>query len=460
MSTTPPKTIVIVGGGFSGTATAIHLLRQAGNKAIRLIIIERAPEVGRGLAYAKTAYPYILNVPASRMSATSSDPDEFLRFARSVDPAARADDFLPRSLYGDYLMHCLSDAIAGAPPQVTVEHRQGDVVDVVPQPNLRLKAVVSTGGEIEADDVVLALGNPPPRRLPGEARMHEAMALPGARGLAATTDGAQLPILIVGTGLSMADIVCEAVHRHPDVRIHAISRHGLVPPSQTVFVQNAFHDAAGRLNAATGSIARIVAEVRSLVTEAARSGSDWREVITHVRHAAPGLWQSLPQPERRRFLRHVKSYWDVHRHRLPALVRSRIEALRGSGQLIVHAGRVVELVVGETSTRATWVNRGTGELEILDVATVFNCTGPDYNLTQTTDPLWQALRARGLVWIDELGLGLRTGPSCEVVPAAGFGNPGLYYIGPMLRADHWEATAVGELRAFAERIARHLTSGP
>jgi hypothetical protein len=36
----------------------------------------------------------------------------------------------------------------------------------------------------------------------------------------------------------------------------------------------------------------------------------------------------------------------------------------------------------------------------------------------------------------------------------------LYYLGPMLRADHWEATAATELRDHAERLAAHLADRP
>jgi 2-polyprenyl-6-methoxyphenol hydroxylase-like FAD-dependent oxidoreductase len=71
--------VVIVGAGFSGTALAINLLRNASAPlCIRLIDRE---QIARGVAYARRPFPYLLNVPAGRMSATVADPDEFLRRA-------------------------------------------------------------------------------------------------------------------------------------------------------------------------------------------------------------------------------------------------------------------------------------------------------------------------------------------------------------------------------------------
>ena len=55
-----PRTVVIVGAGFSGTAVAIHLLRLPHSAPLRIVLIERAPTAG-GLAYAIRERPYLLN---------------------------------------------------------------------------------------------------------------------------------------------------------------------------------------------------------------------------------------------------------------------------------------------------------------------------------------------------------------------------------------------------------------
>ena len=125
-----PRTIAIVGAGFSGTLVTVNLLRRPPVESTRIVLIERAPEVGRGVAYARRDYRYILNVPASRMSATSTAPDEFLEFARTRMPDATGQDFLPRDVYGDYLRELLGRLAARAPPSIRLELLRDSVTDI------------------------------------------------------------------------------------------------------------------------------------------------------------------------------------------------------------------------------------------------------------------------------------------------------------------------------------------
>jgi hypothetical protein len=55
-----------------------------------------------------------------------------------------------------------------------------------------------------------------------------------------------------------------------------------------------------------------------------------------------------------------------------------------------------------------------------------------------------------------LNLGLRTARYGACVDAQGRPSEHLFYLGPMLRAGHWEATAATELGAHAEQLAAHL----
>jgi uncharacterized NAD(P)/FAD-binding protein YdhS len=90
---------------------------------------------------------------------------------------------------------------------------------------------------------------------------------------------------------------------------------------------------------------------------------------------------------------------------------------------------------------------------------MINATGPDYALERSVDPLIHSLRALGLVSQDGLNLGLRTGPYGACVNTQGAASDRLFYLGPMLRAGHWEATAAAELRDHADRLAAHLAAG-
>ncbi len=455
-----PRTIVIVGAGFSGTAVAINLLRLRHEQPLRIVLVDRS-QMARGLAYSKLQHPYLLNVPAGRMSADCEDPLQFLRFAQRSLPAATAEDFLPRELYGEYLASALQSAEAAAARQVELQRTFGQAIAVERRHRASTREVhLADGRKLRADDVVLALGNPPPAPLPGSDSL---------RGSARYVDDPwRRPpgfrpgetVLIAGTGLTMADtVVAGCAGAFGKVRIHAISRRGLLPTSQTSFAAlSGERDALPFTRAASSSLHRLFREVRTLAEENQLRNGDWREAMAFVRELAPSLWDRLPLRERRRFLRHVRPYWDVHRHRLPAAIWSVLNELRREGQLQIHAGRILELGLAGKQIQVTLRERGRSEATHLLVDRVVNCTGPDYDVRHTQQRLLRSLLAQGVAMRDPLGLGLATDKIGALVSASGDRAGNLYYIGPMLRASHWETTAVAELRAHAARLAQHLVA--
>ncbi len=453
------RTIAVVGGGFSGTVLASRLLRLRPAQPMRIVLIERGARLGRGVAYAAREHPYLLNVPAGRMSANAADPQEFLRYAQRRQPGCAAADFVPREWYGDYLEESLRAAQLEASSRVRLDVIRARAVGVRRSDHgAPLVLELEDGEQIVADEVILATGNPPPAHLAATqpldghpAYVHDPWAAPlrfraGER------------LLLIGTGLTAIDVTlaAAAVGDRPSV-LHLLSRRGFIPPQQTSFRPDAFRgDGAEVLLGAAPSVHRIVRAVRVLAAEAERAGGDWREVITFVRNMAPDLWQRLPAAERRRFLRHVRVYWDVHRHRLPEFTVGQVEQHRRSGWMQVHAGRIERIEPCGKVLSVEFRTRGSSEPRALEVDRVVNCTGPDYAPQRSADPLVRGLLRDGLAVPDPLGLGLRTGPNGALVDADGRSGPRLYYLGPMLRADHWETTAAHELRGHADRLAAHL----
>ncbi|HWK74815.1 MAG TPA: FAD/NAD(P)-binding protein [Povalibacter sp.] len=455
------RTIVIIGAGFSGTLVAASLLRRPPGGPTRLILIERSETAGRGVAYADHAFPYLLNVPAGRMSANSAAADEFLQFVRKRIPGATGEDFVPRSLYGEYLQEVLLAAQLSAPGNIHLEIWRGEVSAIRRiERHLPLQLELADGRKVTADDVVLALGNPRPASLPAAAAIadHPAyIADPWAQDLKFSR---HQTVLLIGTGLTMADVV-NAATADPQTapRIHALSRHGFVPPRQTPFRPEAFRgDGNALLLAASRSLRSLTAAVRLLATEAEKCGGDWREAVTFVRHMAPTIWQRMSQRDRERFIRHLRAHWDIHRHRLPPEILQRIDLLRGNGQLQIHAGRILRFEPRAGRIEVQWRPRHEHATQTLAVDKVVNCTGPDYAIARSPEPLWRNLLQCGLCVADPLGLGLRTGPKGAVIDADGWPGPHLFYVGPMLRADHWEATAASELRVHAEQLAGLLAT--
>jgi hypothetical protein len=75
--------IAVIGGGASGTLTAIHVLRlvAAGRQPVRIALIDRDGRHGLGQAYATTHPGHLLNSPAGTMSAVAGDLGQLVRWA-------------------------------------------------------------------------------------------------------------------------------------------------------------------------------------------------------------------------------------------------------------------------------------------------------------------------------------------------------------------------------------------
>ena len=458
------KTFVIVGAGFSGTVLAVNLLRHPPSDGADIVLIERREAMGRGVAYAAHEFPYLLNVPAGRSSAVSREQLQFLHFAQARVPNADAEDFLPRALYGEYLQDLLSSAERDAPPNVRLRRVHGEVtgilqMDGVPAAGAApLAAQFADRAPILGNVMVLALGNPPAPLPPwAEALRGHAAFREDPRDLPELT--ADQSVLIVGNGLTMADAAA-ALSRHPDriPTLHTISRRGLIPKTQTEFNVDAMRGNGEALLASTHSLKKLLRACRDLAREVEALGGDWREAVAFIRGLVPALWRALPHAERRRFVRHLQVHWDTYRHRLPPQLAERIEHLRRSGKLQIHAGRIQGVTAAPRGLRVTWRPRGSRTTQELTVDMVVNATGPNYNIERSTDPLIVSLRSAGLISSDVLNLGLRSARFGACVDREGHVSRQLYYLGPLLRAEHLDVTAAAELSTHAEQLAAHLAA--
>ncbi len=264
-------------------------------------------------------------------------------------------------------------------------------------------------------------------------------------------------VLILGSGLTMVDTVCALVAAEPERPIDVLSRRGLLPLDQSDLSPTPHADLTLQNHLAKSASLRAIARsVIAIGRQVARDGGDWRNVVTTVRQAAPSLWQRLSLDERRRFLRHLRPYWDIHRHRCPARVVRLLESLRSRGVLRIHAGRIDALRRDERGIEALYRPRGSERLERLHVDRAFNCIGPDYDLKNAADALWSALLERGVAVQDALRLGVETDERGALIDAAGESVTGLYCFGPLRRARLWEVTAIAELRTDAARLAAHI----
>jgi len=470
ISTTPetkvsgdPWRIAIVGAGFSGTTLAIHLLKEAASAAsprnLRIALIDPRSEIGAGVAYATRDYPYPLNVAAGQMSVDSARPGDFLDYLKSQGIHAAAGDYLPRQVYGDYLRARFAEARAAAPPNVEFVHHRASAWQLRRNDD-RWLLWLDDGTPLPADDVVLAFGNPPPA-MPSElvrlAHSARYISDPWSIGTFANQEDIG-SVLLVGSGLTMVDAALRLAALRPRVRsIHVLSRHGWIPEAQASASLPAIKpDVAGALEAARGSTRRLVRAFRELTNAVDGAGGAWREVMALARGQLVAQWHALDQAQRARFLRHVRSSWEVNRHRVPAGPLSAVRSLARSGVLDVHAGRLEEVNELDDAVEVIWRPRGATRTRAWLVDRIVNCTGPECRATRVADPLVQSLLSSGTIRPDPLSLGIDIASDGRPIARDGVPVDRLYYIGPWLRARDWEATAVPELREHAATLARAL----
>jgi len=433
--------VAIVGAGFSGTLLAINLLRHDGPKAT---LIERAPAAGAGLAFGAASPEHLLNVRASNMSAMPDEPDHLVKWleARGVEDAGKR--FIPRLLYGRYLQDLLEEAMRREPDRIAIVH--GQAVAIGADGHVEL----ADGRTIAADAAVLALGNLPPHDPPGIDWQAVGKDLyhsdPWERGV---TDGLPLDgtVLVLGTGLTMVDVTLSLVQQGFVGKIVALSRRGLLP-----HVHEATAPPPVIAERPPASNVPLLRFVRAL---AAKEG--WRRAVDALRPITQDLWRGASDVERRRFLRHLRAWWDVHRHRLAPDVAGRIAGLRQEGRLEIGGGRIEKIEPQGSRAEVTWWPRGASASKRITVDRIVNCTGPQGDLLRSDEPLLRQLIAAGLVRPDGLRIGIDVDRQGQVIDAGGQASDTLFAIGPMTRGAFWEIVAVPDIRVQSWQLARRLS---
>src|SRR6202789_1667861 len=336
----PITIIAIIGGGVSGTLTALHLVRQ-GTPA-RVILIDQRPGFGLGLAYSTPSLRHLLNVPAGKISALPEQPDHFLNWLRDHhDPTATEKTFAPRVVFGRYIQSLLASISR-------VEQEIATVVDV----RLHDSGAVLTldnGCELRADLIVLATGNFDPAPLPEIGRAAADSGLYRHNAWAAETyEGLHphAPVALIGTGLTGVDVVLRLRELGHRGRIIAVSRHGIFPNR---------HDDYPPLSSTaipSDTPATCVEYLRAL-RAAIRSGAEWRAAIDSLRETTNELWLRLPIKEKKRFRRHLQRRWEVVRHRMAPPIADVIESEIRNGNLEIREGHLQSIDASSAGAQIT-----------------------------------------------------------------------------------------------------------
>lgn len=427
----PATRVVVVGGGAAGVITAAHLMRSAdAEHRLEVQVVERTTQTGPGLAYRTTHPRHTVNNYAARLSAMDGDPDHLLRWCADRGTPVGPMGFVHRHLYGRYLNDVFYSI--RVPAGSALGRTVGTVTDVRREDG-SLAVQMSGGWQIRADKVVLALGNPPPRRIPAlERRGNGYLADPWVPDLVEQVGNAP-EVLLLGTGLTMIDVVAQLHDALPMTRFTAVSRTGRLPRTH--------RRSSGRLHDAyhpgEAPLPVLLERVQSRIDELGEIGGDWRDVVDSVRAAANDLWRGLSPEDQDEFVRSVARQWDTARHRMSPYMAELVGRLRASGRLRIAT---------------------TADLDPATFPVVVNCTGPAPVPTRGWNPLVDVLLDRGAIRPHRLGLGLDLDEHGRIIDRNGRVDADVYAVGAARKGVEWEVTAIPDLRSQAVRLSEALAA--
>lgn len=462
--------IAIIGGGFSGTLALANLVRQA-DAALSIDLFEQSGNAGTGVAYGTIDIAHLLNVRTDRLGAFPDAPQGFYTWLHDEAGKAqvsklwpgyevRPDGYVPRMFYAAYLKHILEESLKLAREKsidVRVHHASIEDIESGDPLTLSIKKGNMTTA-MEADAVVLATGNLPPRRfdfepaVAGSGRyiadiwspawdetIHAVRKLP-----------AKSHILVIGTGLTAIDAILTLEEENYPGTVVAVSRNGRLPAAHMASRPYPAWEWVLHPDRAPRTASALLARLRAEIQSAARQGYDWRSVIDSLRPVTQPLWRQTGLHEKKRFLRRLLPFWNIHRHRMAPEVAAEIAKLQASGKLKIVAGQIRGATKMPHGLAVTWRGRSNAA-ETVEAALVINCTGPDYDLARCPHPLMARLYKRGIVTPHPLGMGMEV----TAAGAAG-GEAAIFPIGSLLIGEFFECTAIPELRQQAHAIAGRL----
>ena len=462
MSTGQPRPnrvpVAIIGGGFSGAAVAWHLLRL--RPALeRVVLIEPRTELGRGVAYSAADPSHRINVPATRMSLIPDQPTHFNDWleasgALDADPAARRSEgrhFPARAVFGAYV----AEQLAALGPRVAHVVAAAETVEAHGD-GYRIRT--SDGGTLEAGLVVLAVAHAPPsppaalaRALASHPRFVPDPWQAGAIEAVRPDDR----VLIVGTGLTMADIVASLERLGHSGEIVALSRRGLRSRGHPAQAHDPFGDFTSPPARSAGELVR---RIRAAVAQAGEAGQSWHCVLDQVRLQGSLIWNALPPPERARLLRHLRPFWDVHRFRIAPQVEEVLDRRIAAGTLSLRAASLREVTVADDAIHVALRERRTGQVTQSAFDAVITATGPAHGRVFADNPVLASLERAGLARPDPLRLGIEVAPDGRAIGRDGAPTQGLYVAGPLARGTVGELMGLPDVTNYAIRIAGEVAA--
>ena len=456
-----PIEIAIIGAGFSGLMTTYHLLRET-TVPLTIHLINEKETLGRGVAYSTPSLKHLLNVPTAKMSAIHDDPSHFLEWAhkqpayRDLNKEVLGKTFLPRQLYGNYIISILEEGLKTKREDTQVNMVLDTAVDI-DQSNGKFEIKLKKNAPVKADYVILATGNEAPSNppIPNEAfyKSDSYIRDPWLTDVRKYVKPDQ-NIAIIGNGLTMVDVIISIMETGYKGKIHTISPSGftVIPHLHNHIEYKDFINEVKEPYRLDELFMIGHKHFRALH----KIGVSVEPIVDSLRPITQKIWQSWTLKEKETFVRDVKSIWNKVRHRLAPHLHDYIQRLRIRGHLKVHKAKLINIEEDANGVNVHYLSKHTQTEKVLSVGLVINCTGPHTDISKSEDQLLHALVLKGMIQPDPLHIGMDVNDDWNLRDNKGNVNPKLYTIGGNLRGLLWETTAVPELKSQTAVLAKRI----
>lgn len=431
--------IAIIGGGAAGSLLALQLAQRG----IRSTIIDRSGAFAKGVAYTAQAPWHRLNVPIEKTGGWTAD--ENARHFQTWYEARHgkfgdtlAERYVPRAAYGQWLSEELGTIVARG--LVRLRRAEVTALDTVAE---GIDVQLAGQAPLAAQFAVLCLGNHAPRRLAADAGDRVIQDMWADPRMGAIDPGE--PVLIVGSGATGIDAMLELHHRGHRGPVMMLSRRGLMPLEDTEPAPYALTRAIAE---SPPTLRGIVRNLRAEAVAALESGRTWQSMIDAVRGELTAAWPRLSASDQRRYVRHLRAYWLVHRHRLAPDIAELARRRLGEGWLRIVKGGFVRARHTPAGLIAD-IRRRDGSPAQLDVGWVINCTGPCDDFRRLDAPLIKCLLSSGTARPSALGPGLDVGGDARLISLTGQASDRIFVLGGATWPRFGEVTSAPQIRRRA-----------
>lgn len=442
------KPLVIVGAGFAGTATLLHMILRAStdpafspDSPMNIALLERAPlQLYGGIAYGQTPkHEYNLNLSAKRVTpfAEGQRPEGFPSMEEYIDQLAASNPETlgqhvntSRQLYGQYLRYLVDIAIEQSGGKVNVETIYDQAIDLHEDAK-GATIELESGRVLDASRVILATGF---KEAVSPAFAFNAASSPryldypyseAANGffdrlIAGPDNTPESTALVIGTGLSAMDSANRLLDNGYQGKITMLSRRGMM---HAIYRQMDI-DPRERLQgeprdeselplteqtpdfitqlADFNSFDDLFGAIRKEMFQRVREGNTTEEILSHWEKFVPQVYQKFPE-DTREFLLNYETAINVFRVGTTPELADKILDAKAQGRLEIKTGRIENMVKTGNGFDVTWrPNNRHGQRVGADRTTAFttvingigNSTKYDLPAEKIQDPLWSNLRAR------------------------------------------------------------------